>query len=438
MRKHVVVFLDIAAFSAGQFEKWRDSLPTLSEIAERGTYRPLKPTFPALTCSQQATFFAGKPPADHGIVGNGWFDRDLMSVAMWPQEASRARGPMLWDIYRERDPKSIVALLFLMQSRYANAEIVVGPAPLHTEDGTIEWCYSKPPGLYERLAEKLGAFKLASFWGPLAGWESSEWIANAALWLLENETPDCAVVYLPQMDYVCQRKGPYSDEARNDAAKLDSIIKRFYDWCCDWGNAVLIVASEYGMTEVNRVVYPNRLLCEAGLVKLREIGGGLYIDFEHSDAFAVCDHQVAHIYCRGDAAERVREIMSGVDGVAAVWGEEQKKAAQVAHPRCGDLILVAEPNTWFAYYYWDEGEERLPFFAHKVDIHNKPGYDPCALFFDPQIKGIPLAPHLIKGSHGIVGDGAEDAVFFCSDGVGDYAPQKLASTQILAMLYRVM
>jgi len=438
MRRRVLVFLDIASFSAGQFERWRDSLPNMSRLAETGTYRVLQPSFPALTCSMQATFFAGKPPADHGLVGNGWFDRDFMRVVMWPQEAAWARGPMLWDIYRERDPENTVALLFLMTTRYAPAKVVIGPAPIHTEEGMIEWCYSKPPGLYEQLTERFGPFKLASFWGPLAGWESTEWISNAALWLLENHPPDCLVVYLPQMDYVCQREGPDSEAARKDAIKLDEIIGRFLKWVEDWGNGVLVLVSEYGMTPVQRVVLPNRALYEANLLRLREIGGGLYIDFENSEAFALCDHQIAHVYCCEKVKEKVRELLGGLDGVAAVWDKKEKKENEILHPRSGDLVVVAEPDAWFAYYYWPEKETRLPFFAHRVDIHNKPGYDPCELFFDPEVKGIPVAPEKVKGSHGITGDGAEKAVFFCSEELGDYAPPKLSATQVLAMLYRVM
>ena len=66
---------------------------------------------------------------------------------------------------------------------------------------------------------------------------------------------------------------------------------------------------------------------------------------------------------------------------------------------------------------------QAPDYARCIDIHRKPGYDPCELFFDPKLlwpKGrairrliqkklgfrtlfdvIPLDPSLVKGSHGL-------------------------------------
>lgn len=439
MRKKVVIVLDVATLSAAQFETWRGRMPSMSALADNGTWRRMRPAFPALTCSMQTTLLAGKPPADHGVVGNLWFERDLMRLTAWPQEAGWARGPRIWNIMRERDPAAVVALLFLQVSRFAGAAVVVGPAPLHTDRGLVPWCYSRPPGLYESLAGDLGPFDLASFWGPAAGWNSTEWIADAALRLLDERTPDMLVAYLPHMDYVCQKEGPESAAAMEDARRLDDIVGRFAEWCGRWGNAVLFVISEYGMRAVSGAVPLNRLLRKAGFLEVRRIGDGEYLDYEQSAAFAVTDHQVAHLYCKDAAKEDVAAFVAELDGVAEVWDERRQREAEVFHPRCGDLIALSRPDRWFCYHYW-ENEDNLPFFARGVDIHNKPGYDPLELFLDRAAGGISLDTGLVKGSHGLVGDDARDAaVMLCSEpGLADYAPEDFAATQFLGMLYRVI
>jgi len=441
MRKRIVVVLNIAGLSPALLEKHKEKTPNLNRIKDEGTYRRMKPSFPALTCSVQATLLTGKPPSDHGIVGNGFFDENIMRPLFWAQEASLVRGPRIWDIIRERDENAKVAVLFWQNSKYIDADIVITPAPLHTDEGMIEHCYSKPRDLYKRLSDEFGLFRLMSYWGPLAGAESSEWITNAALKILENETPDMTLLYIPHLDYICQRAVPTSDAVINELPFIDGIVGKFLDFRDTYGadNLTLFVVSEYGLTEVKRSVSINRILREHNLLKVIEIEGGEYIDFELSDSFAVVDHQIAHIYCRKIPSDDVKKLLLGVDGIAKVLDKEEQKEYEIAHKRSGDLIALADDDCWFNYYYWDD-EDRLPFFAHSVDIHNKPGYDPCELFIDPETKKIPTRPELVKGSHGLLlEDERSLAVMLCTDkGLDDYAPEPFYATQFLAMLYRVI
>jgi predicted AlkP superfamily pyrophosphatase or phosphodiesterase len=177
-------------------------------------------------------------------------------------------------------------------------------------------------------------------------------------------------------------------------------------------------------------VHLNRVLRAAGLVAIREEQGREYLDAGASEAFAVADHQVAHIYVDDPARlTQVREIIQGTPGVETVLGEAEKAAAHVAHDRAGDLIAIAQPDAWFTYYFWMD-DRRAPDFARTVEIHRKPGYDPVELFLDPAIRVppltvgwklakrkagfrslldvIPLDASLVKGSHGRQTMWAED------------------------------
>jgi predicted AlkP superfamily pyrophosphatase or phosphodiesterase len=440
MKKKIVIVLNLVGLSPALLEL-EDRLPTVTSLRKEGTYRKMNPGFPTVTCPVQATLLSGKPPADHGIVGNGYFDRIAMRPEFWRQEDALVNGPRIWDIMRERDPKSKLAVMFWQNSKHIDADIVVTPSPLHTGSGMIEWCYSKPAGLYEGLVEKIGPFSLKDYWGPLAGEGSSRWIAQASLEVLKRELPDMLLVYIPHLDYVCQRYGPDSEELRKELPFVDGVVSTFADFRKEYGteNVVLFVVSEYGFVPVTRHVCLNRILRKNELLIVREIGGAEYIDFEQSNAFAVVDHQVAHIYCKTGVVEKAKDVLSGVEGVASVLDRSQQRKFEIHHEHSGELIALAVKDCWFPYYYWlDDG--KAPFFARTVDIHNKPGYDPCELFVDMETKSIPLRPELVKGSHGLPAESDEQlAVMICSDkGLDNYAPEPFSATQFLGMLYRVI
>ena len=393
------ILLDVV----GLEQKHLDSglLPNIAKITENGEVGKLEPTFPAVTCSVQASILSGKYPREHGIISNGFYDRNAFDVSFWEQSSSLVQSQRVWDTVRQKNTKK-TGVLFWQNTMYANSDIVVTPRPIHLDDKMVMWCYSKPVGYYEELKEKFGEFNLASYWGPLASSKSSDWIANAAEYTLESERPNLLFVYIPHVDYSAQRFGKEGVQVRDDLKKADEIVGRLVQKATTLGirdETQFVILSEYAFNDVNGAVPLNLVLRDAGLLTIRSIQEKEYLDFEYSKAFAMVDHQVAHIYIKNGYEKEARSVLETTSGVDIVLDGNGKKDLAIDHERSGDLIAIAAKDKWFSYYWWyDEG--KAPDFAHKVDIHRKPGYDPLELFIDPRTKSIPLDTSLIKGSHG--------------------------------------
>ena len=393
------ILLDVV----GLEQKHLDSglLPNIAKITENGEVGKLEPTFPAVTCSVQASILSGKYPREHGIISNGLYDRNAFNVSFWEQSSSLVQSQRVWDTVRQKNTKK-TGVLFWQNTMYANSDIVVTPRPIHLDDKMVMWCYSKPVGYYEELKEKFGEFNLASYWGPLASSKSSDWIANAAEYTLESERPNLLFVYIPHVDYSAQRFGKEGVQVRDDLKKADEIVGRLVQKATTLGirdETQFVILSEYAFNDVNGAVPLNLVLRDAGLLTIRSIQEKEYLDFEYSKAFAMVDHQVAHIYIKNGYEKEARSVLETTSGVDMVLDGNGKKDLAIDHERSGDLIAIAAKDKWFSYYWWyDEG--KAPDFAHKVDIHRKPGYDPLELFIDPRTKSIPLDTSLIKGSHG--------------------------------------
>jgi predicted AlkP superfamily pyrophosphatase or phosphodiesterase len=215
----------------------------------------------------------------------------------------------------------------------------------------------------------------------------------------------------------------------------------------------VIVLSEYGITDVSRPVHVNRRLREAGLLEVTTNPAGELLDTFASRAFAVSDHQVAHVYVNDPKAlPAARDALTGLEGVAEILDGEGKRAHGLDHPRAGDLVLVADADAWFTYYYWLD-DLRAPDFARTIEIHRKPGYDPAELFFDgPAAKAraamrlaqkalgfrysldvIPLDATVVRGSHGRLPARDEDApVLLCSDKA--LAKERVAATDVFGLI----
>jgi len=392
-------------------------LPNIARITESGEAARLEPIFPAVTCAVQASILSGKYPRDHGIVANGLYDRDTYSMSFWEQPSSLVKAERAWDIAKRKGAKT--AVLFWQNTMYAESDIVVTPRPMHFDDKMIMWCYSKPVGYYEKLKETLGEFDLSSYWGPLASHKSSDWIASAAEYTLENERPNMMFVYIPHVDYSAQRFGKDAPQTRNDIRKADEIVGRLEDKISGLGirdQTQFIILSEYGFNNVNGAVPLNIALRDAGLLAVRAIQGREYPDFEYSKAFAMVDHQIAHVFVKNGFEQETRRKLESVTGVERVLDSAGKKSLGIDHSRSGELIAIATRDRWFSYYWWYD-DNMAPEFARRVDIHRKPGYDPVELFFDPKTRSIPLDSSLVKGSHGRAPDltTGEGLAFYASD-----------------------
>jgi hypothetical protein len=351
----------------------------------------------------------GTPPGVHGVIANGFYHRDRHLVEFWIGHNDAIVGEQIWDAIRRRRPGFTSAVWHAQNIKGAAADFIVTPAPIHEPDGTMKlWCYSKPDGLYQQLLDAMGHFPLQHYWGPLSNIDSTQWILNAAVWLTEKHRPNLHWIYIPHLDYAAQKFGPNSPQAHNALKELDQCFAEFTRRITALSDrTIFLIAGEYALTDVTGVVYPNRLLREAGLLTVCENGGQDYLDFKNSIAFALVDHQFAHIYVNSNQSpERKRadraivDLFKNVAGIAAVHAGDDRARIGMNHPRSGDVILVCDDAHWLAYYWWFDNTAAPP-FARTVDIHRKPGYDPVELFFDPVAKGIPLNASLVKGSHGV-------------------------------------
>jgi predicted AlkP superfamily pyrophosphatase or phosphodiesterase len=374
-----LVVLDVVGLTPELLEH----MPRLRAVADRGWRATLAPVLPAVTCSVQASLLTGLLPREHGIVGNGWYFRDLGEVLFWRQHQKLVGGEPVWRAARETYPDYTVANICWWYAMGADVDWTVTPRPIYYADGRkAPDCYTDPPELHDQLTARLGTFPLFSYWGPGAGIASSRWIAGAARQVMAAHDPDLTLVYLPHIDYDLQRYGASAPSAARAAADLDAVIGPLLDDSARRGATVLAL-SEYGIADVSRPVHVNRALRDAGLLRVYTQDGMEYLDPWTSRAFAVSDHQVAHVYVADPAdLPAVRAVCAGLGGVADILDEPGKKANGLDHARSGELVLVAEPDAWFTYYYWDD-DRRAPDFARLVEIHRKPGYDPAELLLDP-------------------------------------------------------
>jgi predicted AlkP superfamily pyrophosphatase or phosphodiesterase len=216
--------------------------------------------------------------------------------------------------------------------------------------------------------------------------------------------------------------------------------------------------SEYGITPVDSPVHLNRVFRHKGWIALKDELGLELLDCGASRAFAVADHQIAHIYLNDPSLENAaRVLLEKQPGVARVLGAAEKRTCGLDHPRAGDLVALAEENAWFTYYYWLD-DALAPDFARCVDIHRKPGYDPVELFLDPVLAFpklkiawrllqkklgirmlmdvIPLDATLVKGSHGICPASRKDWPILIAEQAGFMGESPLKPTQVSEVIQR--
>lgn len=377
--------------------------PCLTRLAAEGFARPMGTVLPAVTCTAQSTLLTGALPREHGIVGNGWYFRETAEVRFWLQANHLVSGERLYEAARKRDPAHTTAKLFWWFNMYAPVDWSVTPRPSYPADGRKLFdVYSHPPELRDELQGRLGVFPLPRFWGPGADITSSRWIVDASLEVMRRHDPSLTLVYLPHLDYDLQRFGPGDPRVALAVQAIDAEAGRLIEAARSRG-AEVVVLSEYAITAVDRPVHINRHLRQHGYLAVRrEPLGWETLDCGASRAFAVADHQVAHVYVRrAQDVPQVAQCLQQCPGVDRVLDRAGQRELGLDHPRSGELVVIAAPEAWFTYYFWLD-DQLAPDYARTVDIHRKPGYDPAELLFDPGLKfpRVRLARRLLQKTLG--------------------------------------
>lgn len=404
--------------------------PVMAAFFDKGSAAFIKPMLPGVTCAVQSTYLTGKWPSEHGIVGNGWFFKEEQEVKFWRQSNKLVQAPKIWDELKQENPNFTCANHFWWYNMYSNADFSLTPRPNYLADGRkIPDVYAHPSTLRDAVQSKLGTFPLFEFWGPRTTINSSKWIADAAILTDLKYNPDLTLIYLPHLDYNLQRYGLDFDHIAKDLNEIDAVVGQLLEHYDD-GKTNVLLLSEYGITTVNRPVHLNRVLRKSGYLNIRVERGLELLDAGASAAFAVADHQIAHIYIKEEAnKQKIKELLMAVPGVERVLDSNQLQELHLGHERSGDLVAVADKDSWFTYYFWLD-DKKAPDYARMVDIHKKPGYDPVEMMTDPNDKFvmakvmgklikkklgfrtvmdiIPLKAELIKGSHGRIPEEKED------------------------------
>jgi predicted AlkP superfamily pyrophosphatase or phosphodiesterase len=379
------------------------AMPNLNALMGQGDLASLVPSFPAVTCPVQANMTTGKTPREHGVVANGFYWRDKRQVEMWTAWNDCIQQRQIWDLLHKHNPAITSAVWFPLHSKGCGADYICTPAPIHNPDGSESlWCYTKPTEMYGTLRDGLGHFPLQHFWGPIANIKSTAWIVDSAVIAAQQYRPNFFYIYLPHLDYAAQRSGPDSEPAKKAVAELDEVLGKLQAGisAAYESEPLWLAASEYTILPVDHVLYPNRVLREAGLLSTSDQPDGEHLDLGASRAWALVDHQFSHVFVASPAdIGRVADLFRNREGVADVLVGDQRAKFDLNHERSGEVVLVSTRNSWQAYYWWLD-DARAPGFARTVDIHRKPGYDPVELHFDPATRSIPLDANRVKGSHG--------------------------------------
>jgi len=415
MKKTVVI--DVVGLSSSLIGA---HTPFLQKYIADKNLSSIEPMLPAVTTSVQSTYLTGKWPSEHGIVGNGWYDREDCEIKFWKQSNKLVHAEKIWEKAKKEIPSFTCSTMFWWYNMYSSADISVTPRPNYLADGRkIPDCYSHPAELRDRLQKELGQFPLFHFWGPGADIKSTQWIADASMLTDDWHDPSLTLIYLPHLDYCLQKFGPDVSKILKELNEIDKVVEQLVNFY-EKKNAEIIILSEYGIGAVDNPIHLNRLLRQNDLLQIRVERGLELLDAGASKAFVVADHQVAHVYINdASVTGKVKSLLEKVSGIELILDKTAQKRYHIDHDRSGDLVLMADQKSWFTYYFWMD-DEVAPDYARVVDIHKKPGYDPVEMFMTSKLRAgykllkkkagfrysmdvIPLDATLIKGSHGRVG-----------------------------------
>ncbi|MFA4867045.1 MAG: nucleotide pyrophosphatase/phosphodiesterase family protein [Pedobacter sp.] len=448
MKKTVVI--DVVGLSSNLIGK---HTPFLEQYIKTKKLNNITPMLPAVTTAVQSTYLTGKLPSDHGIVGNGWYDKTDAEIKFWKQSNKLVQAEKIWDRAKKENPGFTCSNMFWWYNMYSNADYSATPRPNYLADGRkMPDCYTEPAELRDVLQDKLGQFPLFQFWGPGANIKSSKWIADASILTDSQYDPTLTLVYLPHLDYCLQKFGHDFSLIGEELNQIDSVLKDLITYY-ESKNANVIILSEYGIIPVKNPIHLNRIFRDAGLLQIRVERGLELLDAGASKAFVVADHQAAHVYINDPTViEKVKSILEETPGIALILDKEGKQTHGLDHERAGDFVLVAESQSWFTYYFWLD-DALAPDYARCVDIHKKPGYDPVEMFMSSKPRAaykllrkkagfryimdvIPLDANLIKGSHGSINTPVEFHPVLITD--SSINQENINATQVYDVIWKAL
>lgn len=455
MKKTAVI--DIVALSSRLIG---EHTPFLKKWIEKRQKTFIQPVLPAVTCSSQSVYLTGKWPEENGIVGNGWYFRDECEIKFWRQSNHLVQAPKIWDKLKNQDPNFTCANMFWWYNMYSTVDYAVTPRPLYPADGRkLPDIHSQPMDLRDRLQQELGQFPLFSFWGPNANIESTKWIAEASKKVDQWFNPTLNLIYLPHLDYGLQRFGLDFKKIGKDLREIDKVAEDLITYFEKQGTEVLLL-SEYGITSVNNPIHINRILRKEGCIVVKDELGRETLDAGTCKAFAVADHQLAHVYVKDETdIPQIKSMLERVPGIEKVLDKEGKQKHHLDHARAGELVAVADKDSWFTYYFWLD-DNKAPDYARTVDIHRKPGYDPVETLADPEIKFlkgkigmkllkkklgfrylmdvISLDASLVKGAHGRIPEDKLDWPIFVGPCSSQIDSEKIEPTEVFEQIYKMV
>ncbi len=444
MNKTVVI--DVVALSTSLTRE----MPFLKKYISKNNLSAIAPMLPAVTTAVQSTYLTGKWPSEHGIVGNGWYDKEDCEIKFWKQSNQLVMAEKIWEKAKKQDASFTCSQMFWWYNMYSSADYSVTPRPQYLADGRkLPDCYAHPAELRDELQNQLGQFPLFQFWGPGANIKSTQWIAEASMLTDDRYDPTLTLIYLPHLDYCLQKFGPDLSKIKPELYEIDKVIEQLITFY-EKKNAKIIILSEYGIAPVSKPIHLNRLFKEEGLLQIRIEHGLEFLDAGASRAFTVADHQVSHVYINDVLViPQVRNLLEKVPGVELILDKEAQIKYHIDHARSGDFVLMADTESWFTYYFWMD-DAKAPDYARCVDIHKKPGYDPVEMFMTSKLRAaykllrkkmgfryvmdvIPLDATLIKGSHGRIGVSSE----FCPVIITDHKLQKnnISAVDVFEIIY---
>ncbi len=448
MKKTVVI--DVVGLSSSVIG---EHTPFLKDYIAKNTLSYIEPVLPAVTTTTQSTYLTGQWPSGTGIVGNGWYDHTDCEIKFWKQSNKLVGGEKIWEKAKKIDPSFTCSKMFWWYNMYSTADYSVTPRPNYLADGRkMPDCYSHPPVLRDILQEKLGQFPLFNFWGPGADIRSTQWIADASMITDDLYDPTLTLIYLPHLDYCLQKYGPDTGRIGKELSEIDAVVKQLVTFY-ERKQAEIIILSEYGIAPVSNPIHLNRILRKHDLLGIRVERGLELLDAGASKAFAVADHQIAHVYVNDvSCLEEVRNILDQVPGLELILDKQQQKEYHIDHERSGDFVVMADENSWFTYYFWLD-DTRAPDYARCVDIHKKPGYDPVEMFMSSKLRAgykllrkksglryvmdvIPLDASMIRGSHGRVNVPDKYQPVFISGKAG--LPRTIKPTAVFDLVWDLM